>query len=382
MEKTLKEEQKYLESKLKHNSDSILFARLAELYLSLDRVDDAIKLCEDGIRKHPSYVTGHYILSKCYMKQNKFENAKKELRRVLYYDEYYMAAHRDYGDLMDKEGWTKTAVDSYNRILEADPLNRVARDRYRNIKGKSSLNKDESDSGSDIDMAIDIDIEDDLEGQSDILPDRPVDHSYQAPQEFDSHDDLLALDKLEDEKVTENPDNEIYDILNNIFHEDDINDDIDFKGKRENAVDLSQDDSDSNEQEQTIDDFSTTFHGNDVEVPEIKELEDDNFRKMEEMRDDNDAFEDFIKTVKTPDPIPSEEPDSSESYEYQKSKKTVKEPPAKLVTPTLGEIYISQGQFAKALGVYQLLFKNNPENQIYKQKIEYLKKKLEEINQE
>lgn len=50
----------------------------------------------------------------------------------------------------------------------------------------------------------------------------------------------------------------------------------------------------------------------------------------------------------------------------------------KIVTPTLGEIYAAQQQYAKAIGVYELLRKKDPNNEIYKKKIEYLQKKLEE----
>ncbi|NLP09738.1 tetratricopeptide repeat protein [bacterium] len=53
-------------------------------------------------------------------------------------------------------------------------------------------------------------------------------------------------------------------------------------------------------------------------------------------------------------------------------------PKEKFVTPTLGEIYAAQGQYAKAISVFELLLKKNPENEWYKTKLEYLKKKNQE----
>jgi tetratricopeptide (TPR) repeat protein len=50
----------------------------------------------------------------------------------------------------------------------------------------------------------------------------------------------------------------------------------------------------------------------------------------------------------------------------------------KIVTPTLGEIYAAQGQYAKAIGVFELLSKKEPNNRSYRDKIEYLKKRLQE----
>jgi len=54
----------------------------------------------------------------------------------------------------------------------------------------------------------------------------------------------------------------------------------------------------------------------------------------------------------------------------------------KIVTSTLGEIYAAQHQYAKAIGVYEILRRKDPDNEFYKQKIEYLQKKLEESQAE
>ena len=54
----------------------------------------------------------------------------------------------------------------------------------------------------------------------------------------------------------------------------------------------------------------------------------------------------------------------------------------KIVTPTLSEIYAAQHQYAKAIGVYEILRKKDPDNELYSQKIEYLQKKLEESQEE
>lgn len=50
----------------------------------------------------------------------------------------------------------------------------------------------------------------------------------------------------------------------------------------------------------------------------------------------------------------------------------------KIVTPTLGEIYAAQGQYAKAINVFELLLKKEPSNANYQKKVSFLKKKMEE----
>lgn len=60
------------------------------------------------------------------------------------------------------------------------------------------------------------------------------------------------------------------------------------------------------------------------------------------------------------------------------AKSRTEKPKEKFVTPTLGEIYAAQGQYAKAISVFELLLKKNPENEWYKTKLEYLKRKNQE----
>lgn len=366
MEKTLKEEQKYLEGKLKHNPDSILFARLAELYLSFDRIEDAVKLCEDGIRKHPSYVTGHYILSKCYLRQNKLENAKKELRRVLYYDPYYIAAHRDYGDLMDKEGWANTAIDSYGKILEVDPLNKAVRGRFQEITDRSGIRQTEP--GED----FDIDIEDDMEDNAIKIPESQSGILETVKEIFDD-ETILGLDSTDDKRNIDNKNDEIYNLVNDIFYEKNLND-------------LEKTDSTTLPDAQFPPENDVKIEKKDFDVvedarPPVTESDEKGIT-VEKKEDIDDTFSDFIDKVKNPSTKAKKDPESSVLVEpEQTTPKNSSEAPSKLVTSTLGEIYISQGQFNKALAVYMHLYKNDPSNRLYKERIDFINKKIAENNQ-
>jgi len=143
MQKSIKEEIKYLERILSENSNSILFARLAEAYLQVDRVDDAIELCESGVRKYPAYVTGHFILGKCYLKKKLLDQAEKELKRAIMYDPKYIAAHRDYGELMAQIGWHTTCDMTFEEIIRIDPFNEKAKTRRAELKKQFFPKQDE-----------------------------------------------------------------------------------------------------------------------------------------------------------------------------------------------------------------------------------------------
>lgn len=67
----------FLSQKLSDNPQSPLFARLADLYLIKKQSSEALKLCEAGVQTYPSYATGYVILGKCYLALN--ENSKARL---------------------------------------------------------------------------------------------------------------------------------------------------------------------------------------------------------------------------------------------------------------------------------------------------------------
>ena len=53
-----------LEKALSDNSESMRFARLADMYLHVGKIDDAVELCTRGLQKYPRYITGRFILAK------------------------------------------------------------------------------------------------------------------------------------------------------------------------------------------------------------------------------------------------------------------------------------------------------------------------------
>ena len=67
----------FLSQKLSDNPQSPLFARLADLYLTKNQSSEALKLCENGVAAYSSYATGYVVLGKCYLALN--ENSKARL---------------------------------------------------------------------------------------------------------------------------------------------------------------------------------------------------------------------------------------------------------------------------------------------------------------
>ena len=75
-------------------NDSILFAKKASELLDDGKVDDALKLCEVGVRNFPFYATGHYVMALCYENLDNWDEAKNEFERTLVYDPAHAGAMR------------------------------------------------------------------------------------------------------------------------------------------------------------------------------------------------------------------------------------------------------------------------------------------------
>lgn len=480
MQRPIKDEVKYLENKLDENADSILFARLADAYLQMDRIDEALELCEKSVKKHPLYVTGHYVLGKCYLKKKMFDQAEKELKRVLLFDPKYIAAHRDYGDLMAQIGWHNTCEMSYEEIVRIDPFNEMAKRRLEELNSQSASTR-EQHPGEDNDLelkdveedilhemtpvseekpgeTIDDNVSEDFEnGFGDLdeielekepaeTPAKPKTNQNDFEEKSDTPPDKSEAPPVVKElfKETEDvfeDDNANLDLLEDIFRDDELPDlkmgdeDVDQAEKEppkdyksasgpadqshlygeefnpENDVDKAFDGLEDDEIFALMsgdEQFNKPSMKSPLDIPEPprrKEQEpEDDFQKDdfpgepdEETEPPFDSsMEDTVEQIKRetkpqfqppeeeiPPEIPeqddyfqaSEEPEMSD---FENSRKTKE----KIVTSTLGEIYAAQHQYAKAIGVYEILRKKDPDNELYSQKIEYLQKKLEESQME
>ncbi|MEE4311806.1 MAG: hypothetical protein V2J62_08025 [candidate division KSB1 bacterium] len=409
-----KEDIRYLEGKLKGNPNSILFARLADNYLSINRVDEAIELCEKGIINHPYYITGHYILSKCYLYQRKYDEAQKELKRVILFDPHYIAAHRDFAQLMRTIGWESSAESSYYKILEVDPMNAEVRDSLDDIRERYP-NRSDSES-EEMDLG-------EFDESSEKSPGIQDDSGIQLEDTaFDRMDDSFQKKFVRKDQTDE----DAYGyILDEIFREDTISTHEDEELRVDEQIDperepvaeeeesvqerpadaekekldaeqddfddflKSQEDADQNSQE----DHNETEDMLGAHEPEtVEENNEDIFGKLEQERDPNDELIDLGSRLPDPNELghwvkkgmkPDEEsaPASDESeVPPEKGKNKSQSAKEKIVTPTLAEIYIAQHQYAKAINVYERLKLSDPDNDAFDKRIESLKRKMEEEN--
>ena len=99
------------------SGDDLLFARQAYELFQKGEYEKASKLCEQGLKKFPTYATAHYILARCYMKQRRTDEARAEYERVLRYDPNHLKALRDLAGIHFSNGFQDLYKDYLKKLI-------------------------------------------------------------------------------------------------------------------------------------------------------------------------------------------------------------------------------------------------------------------------
>lgn len=119
-------EVKSLTQHLGAHKESMIFARLADKYLHLNEVQKAIEICQSGLRNHPQYASAYFVLAKCHLALQQYEEAEKHLKHLLNQDPRHLNGHKLYSELMARMGLSLRERDSQVRIHDLDPLYSLA----------------------------------------------------------------------------------------------------------------------------------------------------------------------------------------------------------------------------------------------------------------
>jgi len=128
------------------NPGSRLFATLAELYRKEGMLDEAIRLCIDGLTFHPNYLSGRVALGRAYYEKVMFKEAKEELLKVIAITPDNIVANKVLGELFFVEGDGVEAKRYFERVLTQSPGDTVIEEKLKEIrrmKGAPSLQKKE-----------------------------------------------------------------------------------------------------------------------------------------------------------------------------------------------------------------------------------------------
>lgn len=72
-----------LRRRFEKDPSSIAFAQLAEEYRRSGDLDQAVKICREGLSRHPGYLSAQVTLGRALMELEQYSEARKELEAVL-----------------------------------------------------------------------------------------------------------------------------------------------------------------------------------------------------------------------------------------------------------------------------------------------------------
>ena len=125
-----------LEARFRDNPKGRNFAPLADAYRKAGLIDNAIDLCQNGLKLHPDYVSAYIVYARCLVDKKDDAGALGVFRKVLELDGENIIALRGLAELAERTGKYEEQVEWLSRLLNADPMNGDAAEALARAKGK------------------------------------------------------------------------------------------------------------------------------------------------------------------------------------------------------------------------------------------------------
>ena len=127
-----------LEARFRDNPKGRNFAPLADAYRKAGLIDNAIDLCQNGLKLHPDYVSAYIVYARCLVDKKDDAGAQGVFQQVLELDSENIIALRGLAELAERNGRLNDEVEWLTRLLNADPMNGDAADALARAKSKAA----------------------------------------------------------------------------------------------------------------------------------------------------------------------------------------------------------------------------------------------------
>lgn len=126
-----------LEARFQQNPKGRNFAPLADAYRKAGLIDNAIGLCQEGLKLHPDYVSAYIVYARCLVDKKDDTAALDVFKKVLELDGENIIALRGLAELSERNGRHDEEVEWLTRLLNADPMNGDAAEALARAKAKA-----------------------------------------------------------------------------------------------------------------------------------------------------------------------------------------------------------------------------------------------------
>jgi tetratricopeptide (TPR) repeat protein len=106
--------------------DQPLAAELVTVWLSAERFDDALDLCDQRLKAHPEKAFSHYLKGKVFSRMKKYDAARKAFEKAAEIDPMWPEAGNSLAAVFLLQDKKKAAIDHFAETLARNPKNATA----------------------------------------------------------------------------------------------------------------------------------------------------------------------------------------------------------------------------------------------------------------
>jgi len=108
---------------LDENPSSQIFAALAEAYRKKGDLDQAFRVCQNGLKVHPNYGSAHLVMAKINLDKGMYDWAETEVKKAMELDGTNRATELLLSEVYIRKGEFNQACRMLEHLLQVDPLN-------------------------------------------------------------------------------------------------------------------------------------------------------------------------------------------------------------------------------------------------------------------
>jgi len=124
----------YKKAQKQQTYNPVVMTRIAKCYILQNKYDDAEKVLQECIFVNPNYVTAYELLVKLYYEKGEYEKAMKYYEDVLQINPFNWEVHKIVAEMLADLGKTKDAIKKYEIVLLLNPSDVETKIKYNSIK--------------------------------------------------------------------------------------------------------------------------------------------------------------------------------------------------------------------------------------------------------
>jgi tetratricopeptide (TPR) repeat protein len=123
-----------LEQRLAADPNSRMFVQLAEEYRKAGLLDDAIGVCEEGLKKHPDYLSAQVALGRALLEAESYDRAGEQFEAVLARIPDNILANKFLGETCHRLGRYEEAIQKYQVVQTLAPEDTELEERIQAVR--------------------------------------------------------------------------------------------------------------------------------------------------------------------------------------------------------------------------------------------------------